>query len=84
MWAQNPANVSLTLDILKFVMENVGGLIDVIELLNEPAGFMGDAFVQVLRQFWQDGYNEMRAIAGPDIKIMIGDAFLGVDVRRRL
>jgi glucan 1,3-beta-glucosidase len=81
VWAQNPANVTLTLDILKYIVKNVGGMIDVIELLNEPAGFMGDAYVQVLRKFWQDGYNDVRAITG-NLKIMIGDAFLGVNVRR--
>lgn len=55
-------------------------MVDVIELLNEPAGFDGAAFDQVVRQFWQDGYNVVRSAAGGGIKIMIGDAFLGVQV----
>jgi len=52
----------------------------VLELLNEPAGYLGDAFLQVLRQFWQDGYTEVRAVAGEDLKIMIGDAFVSLEV----
>jgi glucan 1,3-beta-glucosidase len=79
-WAQNATNVALTLDIIRFIIKNIGGMIDVMELLNEPAGFMGDDFIQVLRQFWQDGYDQVRAIARPDLRIMIGDAFIGVNV----
>jgi len=80
-WAQNATNVALTLDIIRFIVKNVGGMIDIMELLNEPAGFMGDDFLQVLRQFWLDGYDQVRGIARPDLQIMIGDAFVGVDVR---
>ena len=83
-WASNATNVAVTLDVLKFVVRHVGGMIDVIELLNEPAGFMGDDFVRVLREFWQDGYDEVRAIADPALRVMIGDGFIGVDVRRDL
>lgn len=72
-----------TIDTLKFIVENVGGMIDVIELLNEPAGFQGGAFAQVVRQFWTDGYTAVRDAAGSEIKVMIGDAFLGVQVRGR-
>jgi len=42
-------------------------------------GFTGDDFLQVLRQFWQDGYDQVRDIARPDLRIMIGDAFVGVN-----
>jgi glucan 1,3-beta-glucosidase len=79
-WAQNPANVSLTIDMLKFISEQIGGLVDVIELLNEPAGYSSSSFAQTVRQFWLDGYDTVRATAGGGIKIMIGDAFLGVQV----
>lgn len=55
-------------------------MVDVIELLNEPAGF--DANVaSVVRQFWNDGYNAVRGAIGGGVKVMIGDAFLGVSVR---
>ncbi|GLB40440.1 putative brix [Lyophyllum shimeji] len=50
----------------------------VIELLNEPAGFRGDDWAQTIRQFWLDGYDAVRKAAGNGIKVMIGDAFLGV------
>ena len=61
-------------------MENVGGMVDVIELLNEAAGFMGHAWAAAIRQFWLDGYEAVRQAAGAGIKVMIGDAFLGVQV----
>ena len=55
-------------------------MIDVIELLNEPAGFMGSDWAAAIRQFWLDGYSAVRQAAGVGIKVMIGDAFLGVEV----
>jgi glucan 1,3-beta-glucosidase len=60
--------------------KTIGGMIDAIELLNEPAGFLGNDYLQVLRQFWQNGYDELRAVAGENLKIVIGDAFVGVEV----
>ena len=51
-----------------------------IELLNEPAGFLGSNWAAAIRQFWLDGYSAVRQAAGAGIKIMIGDAFLTVDV----
>ncbi|KAG6908345.1 hypothetical protein DXG01_005256 [Tephrocybe rancida] len=78
VWALNPANVSRTIDTLRYIVENIGGLVDVIELLNEPAGFRGDHWAQVIAQFWLDGYDAVRQAGGAGIKVMIGDAFLGV------
>lgn len=52
---------------------------DVIELLNEPAGFDNNV-ASVVRQFWSDGYNAVRSAIGGGVKVMIGDAFLGVSV----
>lgn len=54
-------------------------MIDVLELLNEPAGYVSPAFAAVVRQYWLDGYAAVREVDS-DIQIMIGDAFLGVDV----
>ena len=51
-----------------------------IELLNEPAGFLGSNWAAAIRQFWLDGYDAVRQAAGAGIKVMIGDAFLTVDV----
>ncbi|KIL67587.1 glycoside hydrolase family 5 protein [Amanita muscaria Koide BX008] len=77
-WALQPANVQRTLDTIQFIVKQLGGQVDVIELLNEAAGFFGSQWAQVIRQYWQDGYNVVREAAGSGIKVMIGDAFLGV------
>jgi glucan 1,3-beta-glucosidase len=80
VWATNLANVTRTIDTLRFIVQNTNGMVDVIELLNEPAGFLGPAWAQTIRQFWLDGYDAVRQAAGAGIKVMIGDAFLGVQV----
>ncbi|KAJ3515266.1 hypothetical protein NMY22_g14496 [Coprinellus aureogranulatus] len=54
-------------------------MIDVLELLNEVAAFRGEEWESAVRGFWQDGYDAVREAAGDDIKVMIGDAFLGVN-----
>ncbi|KAF8626989.1 hypothetical protein AX15_004578 [Amanita polypyramis BW_CC] len=77
-WALQPENVQRTLDTIRFVVQNVSGLVDVIELLNEPAAFRSPQWAQVLRQYWQDGYNVVREAVGNGIQVMIGDGFLGV------
>ena len=53
---------------------------DVIELLNEPAGFTSGPFADAVRGYWSNGYNAVRSAAGGGVKVMIGDAFLGVSV----
>ncbi|KAJ7158774.1 glycoside hydrolase family 5 protein [Mycena filopes] len=78
-WANNPANVTRTVDTIKFVTENLGGMVDIIELLNEPAAFTSSAFAATLKQYWQDGYSAVRSVTGVDNKVMIGDGFLGVN-----
>ncbi|KAI0671765.1 glycoside hydrolase family 5 protein [Trametes maxima] len=75
-WAQG-SNVNRTLDIIRFIADQVGGMIDVLELLNEPAGYQSD-IGGVISGFWQDGYHAVRQVAGTSLKVMIGDAFLGV------
>jgi glucan 1,3-beta-glucosidase len=79
-WANDPANVARTLDAIKFIVKNTGGLIDMIELLNEGAGFRGDTWAQTLQQFFKDGYDVVRDAVGDDMKVMIGDGFLTVEV----
>ncbi|KAF8808719.1 glycoside hydrolase [Phlegmacium glaucopus] len=78
IWGVTPANITRTIDTLRFIVENVDGMVDVIELLNEAAGFKGDDWAAAIRQFWLDGYDVVRQAAGAGIKVMIGDAFLGV------
>ncbi|KAL5486001.1 hypothetical protein ACEPAI_7045 [Sanghuangporus weigelae] len=77
-WATNDENVNRTIEILASIAENAGGLIDILELLNEAAGFTSNQWASTIRQFWKDGYSAVREAAGPPMKIMIGDAFLGV------
>ncbi|KIM39880.1 glycoside hydrolase family 5 protein [Hebeloma cylindrosporum] len=79
VWAVNPDNVTRTVDTLKFLAKEVGNQVDVIELLNEPAGFRGDDWAAAVRSFWEEAYDAVRQAAGEDVKIMIGDAFLGVN-----
>ncbi|OCH95383.1 glycoside hydrolase [Obba rivulosa] len=76
-WANGNANISRTLDIIKFISENVGGMIDVLELLNEPAAYVSNIDA-ALPQYWQQGYGVVRQAAGSDIQVMIEDGFLGV------
>ncbi|KAF7316857.1 Glycoside hydrolase family 5 protein [Mycena chlorophos] len=77
-WFNNSANMTRTIDTLCFIVENIGGMIDVIELLNEPAAFLASDYPSVLRQFWQDGYTVVRDAVGKGIQVMIGDGFQGV------
>ena len=78
-WATDQANVNRTLEILSTIADLTGGMIDVLDLLNEVAGFIDSQWANVARQFWQDGYTAVRDAAGGEFKVMIGDAFLGVD-----
>ena len=73
-------NVARTLDLVRFMADRVGGMIDVLELLNEPGGWQSD-IAAVIGDFWTDGYAAVRDVAGNGLKVMIGDAFLGVAVR---
>jgi glucan 1,3-beta-glucosidase len=65
-------------DTLAFIAKNIGGMVDIVELLNEPAAFSSTAFQSTLRQFWSDGYAAVRPSTNSNI--MIGDGFIGVDV----
>ena len=80
VWGVNPANVTRTLNVLSVIASEVGGMVDIIELLNEAAGFTGGSWPTTIRSFWQDGYAVVRNATGTNVKVMIGDAFLGVQV----
>ncbi len=82
-WAQGSSNVNRTLDVIRFLAEQIGGMIDVLEVLNEPAGYQSD-IGGIIAGYWQDAYDVVRAAAGSSLKVMIGDAFLGVAVRQFL
>lgn len=81
-WAQG-SNVNRTLDIIRFLAEQLAGMIDVLEVLNEPAGYQSDIGA-IIADYWQDAYNIVRQAAGSSLKVMIGDAFLGVGVSHRV
>ena len=61
-WAQ-AENVPRTVDVVRFMAERVGGMIDVLELLNEPAGY--DASIgDVIGSVWKNGNQVVRNAAG--------------------
>lgn len=53
-------------------------MVDGIELINEPSGFLGPPWPDTIRNFWQSGYEVVRDVAGPNVTVVIEDAFLGV------
>ncbi|KAF8206460.1 glycoside hydrolase superfamily [Mycena galopus ATCC 62051] len=79
-WENNPANVTRTVDTIRYIAEQLGGLADIIELLNEPATYLEPAtYPATLQQYWQAAYAAVRAVGDTANKIMIGDGFEGVD-----
>jgi glucan 1,3-beta-glucosidase len=76
----NKPNVTRTVDTIRFLAKTVGSQVSVIELLNEPGGYRGDDWANVTRQFWLDGYAAVREVLGLGVQVMIGDAFLGINV----
>lgn len=60
--------------------KEIGDQVAVIELLNEGAGFRGSDWATTIRNFFGNAYEAVREAAGDDVKVMIGDAFLGVNV----
>ncbi|KAF9484376.1 glycoside hydrolase family 5 protein [Pholiota conissans] len=79
VWGVNPNNITRTIDTLVFLAREVGSQVSVLELLNEGAGFINGAWATAVRGFFTDAYGAVRNVAGPSMKIMIGDAFLGVN-----
>ncbi|KAH9945165.1 glycoside hydrolase [Epithele typhae] len=75
-WAKGN-NVSRTVDIVRFIAAQIGGMIDVLELINEAGGWQSN-IAAIVRDFFTDGYDAVRSVSGTDLKVMIGDAFLGV------
>ena len=81
VWADNADNITRTVDTLRFLAENVGSQVSVMELLNEGAGFISNSWAAAIRSYFSNAYSAVRGAAGQGIKVMIGDAFLGVSVR---
>lgn len=78
-WASDDDSVPRTLDIIKFIATQVGGMIDILELINEPGAFV-PAINSALPGYFRDGYQVVRDAAGGALKVMIMDGFLGVNV----
>ncbi|KAJ3815516.1 glycoside hydrolase [Lentinula aff. lateritia] len=78
-WALNTQNVTRSIDTLVYIAQQIGGMIDILELVNESAGFFSSEWASVTRSFFSNGYAAVRNAVGDTLNIMIGDAFLGVD-----
>ena len=79
MWGSVSQNVPRTLDIIRFIADQLGGMVDVLELINEPAAYDG-SIGSILGGYFQNGYQVVRNAAGAEIKVMITDGFMGVQV----
>lgn len=79
-WALDDENVARTVDTVAFVVKELGDSVSIIQLLNEAAGWAGDAFQKAIKQYWLDGYAAVRKAVGGRVKVMIGDAFQGINV----
>lgn len=78
LWGTN-TTVPRTFDVINFIVKNIGGMIDMFELINEPAAYVG-TINALLPDFYKQGYQLVRDIAGDDLQVMIHDGFLGVQV----
>ena len=83
MWAANQTNVQKTIDCVTFLAKTVGDKINVFEVMNEPAGFLGDDFTNVLRQYYINAYGAIRTESGNSTGVMFSDGFRGLDVSTR-
>lgn len=68
------------MDCVTFLVKTVGDKIGVLEVMNEPAGFLGDDFLSVLKQYYIDAYDAIRAEVGNGTGVMFSDGFQGLDV----
>jgi len=62
-WHSNATNVARTDAIIKTLagmFKDETGTVPMIAPLNEPAGFDGDAVLEVVRQYWYDSYGNIR------------------------
>jgi glucan 1,3-beta-glucosidase len=72
-WPQ-PQNVQETLRVIESFAQKFGGhpALYGIELLNEPRP---EVPLDVLKQYYQDGYARVRKHAGPNVAVVIHDSF---------
>jgi glucan 1,3-beta-glucosidase len=73
-WPKDPQNIKETLRVLESFAQNYGKhpALYGIELLNEPRQ---EVPIEILQQFYLDGYARVRRHAGPDVAVVIHDSF---------
>jgi glucan 1,3-beta-glucosidase len=73
-WPKDPQNIKETLRVLESFAQKYGShpALYGIELLNEPRPAIP---IEILQQFYQDGYTRIRAHAGPGVAVVIHDSF---------
>jgi glucan 1,3-beta-glucosidase len=73
-WPKDPQNIKETLRVVESFAQKYGDhpALYGIELLNEPKW---EIPVEILQQYYQDGYAHVRKHAGPDVAVVIHDSF---------
>ena len=73
-WPKDPKNVQETIRVLESFAQKYGKhpALYGIEMLNEPRP---EVPLDILQQFYQDGYTQMRKHLNPDVAIVIHDSF---------
>ncbi|KAI0785373.1 exo-beta-1,3-glucanase [Irpex lacteus] len=81
-WHSNSTNVQRTDNIIKRIASMFAtntNVVSVIAPLNEPAGFDGDAVLNVVKQYWYDSYGNIRFPFGSSQEsntvVLLHDAF---------
>jgi glucan 1,3-beta-glucosidase len=73
-WPKDPQNIKETLRVLESFAQKYGGhpALYGIELLNEPRP---EVPIEILQQFYQDGYSRIRRHTGPGVAVVLHDSF---------
>ncbi|HEY1787448.1 MAG TPA: glycoside hydrolase family 5 protein [Verrucomicrobiae bacterium] len=73
-WPKDPQNIKETLRVIESFAQNYGShpALYGIELLNEPKPVVP---IEILQQYYQDGYARVRQHAGPGVAVVIHDSF---------
>ncbi|KAH8102402.1 exo-beta-1,3-glucanase [Cristinia sonorae] len=81
-WHTNQNNINRTKNIISQLASMFAGQSDVVTViapLNEPAGFVGQSMLDVVRQFWYDSYGTIRFPFGTSQQsntlVLLHDAF---------
>lgn len=79
-WPNDGNNANRALNVIGTIASRFAkyqGTVTVIELLNEPAGFVGGNILDYTKQYYNNGYYRARQSFG-NAAIMIHDAFMGL------